>query len=383
MTFKTLIKLIFMITFFQNCDYSSSTEKPELSGIRFDEEFTIAFSDVIEEELLIKPAMVKTGMDGKIFIADERMKRIQVFDHSGEYLQTIGNQGKGPGEFEGTPNFAIDGTGNLTVIDGRNRRISLFSYSGEKKITFQPSHDNMIWAHNFQVFEDGQYLLLRKLLEFPLDEETHRKKILHVFNSSFDEREVSFANYDELIENKSDFVKLYTTNINPGNMWIQNDEKVWYVPGIYEGSIYKYERVKNQWVLGQELEGVVLNDEAVKTLNENDQDNQTTTFHVFSGGGPYHGKILSESLGIFSMTDETIVHLSNQIYGDERVFLVECFDKKGKLLKTGQIEGFNIAANTRRTIFGDIWKDESDRFYIIDKSNDLVKIGKIKCQVYE
>lgn len=380
MKIKGLWKLLLIAIIFQNCD--SSSEKTNLSQIEFDEEFILEFSDVKDDELLIKPAMVKTGPSGNIYIADERMKRIQVYNRSGNYLRTVGREGKGPGEFESTPYFTIDSAERMTVLGGRNRRISLFDYSGDLTLSYQPNENTMVWASNYRAVEGGQYLTARKLPERSHNDETFRKNVLHIFDSSFDERVQSFANYYELVENRTDFVDFYTVNTNPGTVWVESGNTVWYVPGTYEGNIFKFEREENEWVLGQTLQGVMLNDTAVEIPTGNDHENQISTFHVFSGDGPFTGKIVSESLGVFSMSDGSVFHFSNQIKGEERVFLVECFDQNGYLYRKGEINEFNISANSRRTKFGGIWKDSDDRFYLIDERQDpLVRVGKINCEV--
>lgn len=55
-----------------------------------------------------------------IYVLDWGNFRIQKFDKNGNYLQTIGRHGQGPGEFEHTMDLRIDElTGNIYVKDGR------------------------------------------------------------------------------------------------------------------------------------------------------------------------------------------------------------------------------------------------------------------------
>ncbi|NIU02682.1 MAG: 6-bladed beta-propeller, partial [Aliifodinibius sp.] len=44
---------------------------------------------------------------GDIFIADGQNLHIQVFDHQGEFIRTIGRKGQGPGEFITTDNIKL------------------------------------------------------------------------------------------------------------------------------------------------------------------------------------------------------------------------------------------------------------------------------------
>jgi len=76
-----------------------------------------------------------------IYVTDWGNHRIQKFDRNGVYLQTIGRQGQGPGEFEWTMDLRIDeSTGNIYVKDGL-REIEKFDKQGShvKKIKLEKS----------------------------------------------------------------------------------------------------------------------------------------------------------------------------------------------------------------------------------------------------
>lgn len=63
-----------------------------------------------------------------IYILDAGNHRVQKFDKNGNYLQTIGRKGQGPGEFVGPSNVFINSQDNLYVSEGR--RIQIFNSSG-------------------------------------------------------------------------------------------------------------------------------------------------------------------------------------------------------------------------------------------------------------
>ncbi|MGD8536884.1 MAG: 6-bladed beta-propeller [Candidatus Aminicenantes bacterium] len=63
---------------------------------------------------------IATDSQQNIYVLDWGNFRIQKFDKNGNYLQTIGRHGQGPGEFEHTMELRIDElTGNIYVKDGR------------------------------------------------------------------------------------------------------------------------------------------------------------------------------------------------------------------------------------------------------------------------
>lgn len=63
-----------------------------------------------------------------IYILDAGNHRVQKFDKNGNYLQTIGRKGQGPGEFVRPSNVFINSQDNLYVSEGR--RIQIFNSSG-------------------------------------------------------------------------------------------------------------------------------------------------------------------------------------------------------------------------------------------------------------
>ncbi len=63
---------------------------------------------------------------GRVFVADNSLHAVVVFDSNGKYLTTIGRQGAGPGEFSVAGRLAMDPHDSLFVWDGQLARISVF-----------------------------------------------------------------------------------------------------------------------------------------------------------------------------------------------------------------------------------------------------------------
>lgn len=78
---------------------------------------------------------IATDSQGNIYVLDRGNFRIQKFDHNGQYLQTIGKQGQGPGEFERPARVFLDTQDNIYVADGgtriEGRMIKIFNSRGE------------------------------------------------------------------------------------------------------------------------------------------------------------------------------------------------------------------------------------------------------------
>ncbi len=110
--------------------------EPLYGEITFDLEEDLSIGNEEDENYMFYEE-VKMGVDkdGNIFALDQGNYRIQKYDRNGNYLQTIGRQGQGPGEFEDYFTFLyLDSHDNIYVLD--NRRIHEFKSNGELIKTF-------------------------------------------------------------------------------------------------------------------------------------------------------------------------------------------------------------------------------------------------------
>ncbi len=78
---------------------------------------------------------VATDSQRNIYVLDRRNFRVQKFDRNGQYLQTIGKKGQGPGEFERPARLFLDTQDNIYITDGggriEGRMIKIFNNRGE------------------------------------------------------------------------------------------------------------------------------------------------------------------------------------------------------------------------------------------------------------
>lgn len=73
--------------------------------------------------------------DGRIYAVDREQHQVHIFDASGERIRTLGEGGKGPGEFQTSFTISLAPEEERFAVRDRNRRVSLFSREG----TFQSS----------------------------------------------------------------------------------------------------------------------------------------------------------------------------------------------------------------------------------------------------
>ncbi len=63
------------------------------------------------------------GPNGDVYLLDQQLAEVSVFDAGGEYLRTIGHEGEGPGEFRRPVGIFFFPEGDLGVVQSRPARI--------------------------------------------------------------------------------------------------------------------------------------------------------------------------------------------------------------------------------------------------------------------
>jgi len=103
--------------------------KPELQII-FEEDLTIGVEDGDENYMFGSQLFVNTDDKGNIYVTDQDRKTVRKYDSNGNFLQSIGRSGQGPGEFQNISEVRFDIEGNIYLNDVKNQRISFLSKEG-------------------------------------------------------------------------------------------------------------------------------------------------------------------------------------------------------------------------------------------------------------
>lgn len=76
------------------------------------------------------PTAITHGPDDKVYIADEELNRITIYDHDGEFISKWGEQGSETGQISGPAGLKFTANGDLLVVDHLNNRIQRMTTDG-------------------------------------------------------------------------------------------------------------------------------------------------------------------------------------------------------------------------------------------------------------
>ena len=97
-----------------------------------DEEFVLEFSKYGDGNgELIWPAGIAVDSQEHVFITDEWLNRVSVFDREGNFLNQWGATGTGDGQFDGPSGITLDSEENVYIVDSRNHRVQKFAKGGK------------------------------------------------------------------------------------------------------------------------------------------------------------------------------------------------------------------------------------------------------------
>jgi hypothetical protein len=99
--------------------------------LNFEEELSIPGPEGKDEPMFSQIRGIAVDEEERIYILDIKEGHIKVFDRLGNYLNTIGKKGQGPGEMQYPAFISITPRNEIVIEDPAVRRLTFYSLEGE------------------------------------------------------------------------------------------------------------------------------------------------------------------------------------------------------------------------------------------------------------
>jgi DNA-binding beta-propeller fold protein YncE len=293
------------------------------------------------------PYGVAVDGEGNIYVLDGGNFRIQKFDKKGKYLLSIGRKGQGPGEFLNCFDFDLDEKGNIVLFDSQNSRVSKFSpdgkYSDSIKLGFP--------ARQGTVDSDGNIYLYAQ----------HKGKLIHKYDSN-----------GKFIVSFMDEIKFEPKRIEPhiNNLGqISTFKKKLYLTMVYPYSLHVFDRS------GKRLDRIEVNVSHAK-LPFIAPDNTVFTRFLFTGlSVSLEGYIFNKGISFEVPKDwqNKIQEIVQNIYDYS---FIDVFDGKTNYVSHLKCPGFTWGGTFDSQGYYFVIKEDEEGFFKVVKYAIRIDPGK-------
>lgn len=297
---------------------SSDPSTSEQLNVSFEETLRLGTdqSDAPNHRLFSDPVQVAVGDDGTLFVVDRGAPAIRVYDETGTFQRSIGDEGNGPGEFQRITALHA-GDGQLLVADQRQARITALSPTGTVEATYQLSDVPRITQ--IAEYTDDQYLVVG----------AGKGHLVHVVDSSFSGVEASLIAESD-VQTTDHKLERVVRQFMPGHVAMANSDRVVYAPSLYPGRLYEYTRTDTAWTQTDVYRGHGTHDPPA-TFSPLKQA-ERVDLPISLQQGRYGVQFHSISWGLTVNANGTITHVFSQEHGDGLQLTFERFKADGMLL---------------------------------------------------
>jgi len=142
-----------------SCTTESPAENREAHTIyQAVEELRIGRLEGEPEYTFGRVSRIATGKNGTIFVADNQVPVIRMYNSEGHYLRNVGREGQGPGEYQSIRGMQTLPDGRLAVSDN-SMRINVYDPEGHF-LEEHESHSRLSGSQTFQTDQNGNFYVL-------------------------------------------------------------------------------------------------------------------------------------------------------------------------------------------------------------------------------
>lgn len=301
-----------------------------------------------------------------LYLIESMTQEIKVFDKNGYLIKTIGERGRGPGEFLRLNNIAlVDNI--LYAFDPAQFRVSVFSLNGKLLSTFSTPKESQVANFFKQIFEydEENFLIFYKQWGEGQFRKFDKDEIFHIWKKDLTSKKKSFGSFERFKLNNP-FAKILTRT-RGGSMTLINKELIIVSPYLYNGVLYRYEKDNATWSFKGVVQGFDLGLEAYeKVTNQNDPE--MVTLNSFSERA--QGKYNVIDAGLYQFKENYLVHFimfkryDLSATGEKWEFGVELFNISGEFLSYSSLDVYDAREVVRSERIVDS-KDGYENFYML------------------
>lgn len=305
--------------------------------------------------------------EGNIYVyaGSDGVNMIHKYDSSGKYLQTIGREGRGPGEHLYVSDLYVDRKSRLITADRENARISTFDE--EYNVLSIQSLSGISSVHQIGETPNGKFVLSGWNSE--------RARMLHVMGTGFEGYEKSLISPDSLAVYYNDGTAKQWLARAAGYFHFSDEDRLYFIPGYYDGTIYEYAKEpQGSWSLRKKHQGYATIDPPLEfsQMSADIPQNRLNGI-ITTPQGAAMISINSESFGIYPLNNGTLLHISHRwdTESDEFVMVIEQFSEKMELLKRATIKNLDLGTTSRILPY---WADRGGQLYLADNSDESFSV---------
>lgn len=381
--------LLFFAVLLQSVHPAIAQPQPRLTKFQFEQNLELGENKPLSREYLIGfTQQVRTDSQGRIYQNDKKIEGIRVYDSEGDYLTTLGRNGRGPGEFVHKTGMGITAGDKLVVHDRMMIRITEFDVStenpeelGRRHRPFDfPEKRALNTVHILGLGKNGYVNVYRVRLKWPGQPgPSGPKELLHFVSEDWETIVDRAYSYNELGDMQNPYLESMTGfRFATLNITAQNEEKLIIAPYFYEGELHVVEKTgQANWEKTRAIEGFVEEREAFELY----ANASSVPDYADPAGQNQAAVVNNESIGIFTMPDKSIMHFTYLLYEGERIYFVEQYDADLNLIAYGPISNLKPKQRRSRTWLRFDWIDNKGQFYVVDHrviDNRKVLRGYIK-----
>jgi len=284
-----------------------------------DEHLVLGTSQTDPNRMFGDPTFVREGKDGRIYVFDQLAMRIKIYSHRGRFVASVGERGRGSGEFNSFSTGWISEEEQILVFDQFNQRLTRLSQRGKlmDTTTLDP---RILWPRDVLPYDDNYLLLYRH---------SNSALLVHEWDPTFTTRLDAFVQVDT-ITGGNPFLDSQTF-FRPGHAALWNGRLV-LTPPVCNGNLLQYDSDGRE-LLAERLMGVPPRSppfEIVSVKAGGDLPDDATI--ISDAEGRRAARVHCWSIGLVPLSDGYLIHFSARQRESGKIIFVELFDQRGKLI---------------------------------------------------